>query len=426
MARKTNLALIILIIAILISLIVLPQLSFASQSDEEDEGGITVDDLQIDEDYYGKIKGKNRKVIVYNWGEYISDGSDDMLSVNKAFTQLTGIEVIYLTFSTNEELYAKLNSGNTGYDVIIPSDYMIGKMIEHEMIQPLNYDLLPNSENLDPNFTDPDYDPQGVYSVPYTWGITGIIYNKQLLKDEDIVDSWDILWDEKYEGEILMFSNSRDAFGIAEKKLGYSLNTEDPKELAECLNLLKEQKPLVQAYVMDEIFDKMIGGEATLAPYYAGDAVTMMEDNPNLDFVAPKEGVNIFVDAAAIPVDAPDVEAAHMYINFLMEPQIAAVNAEYIGYATPNIAAHDYMDEEILSNPISYPDDEVIENAEYFLPQSREIGLLVDDYWTELLSSDQKYNMLLVPILMVVAIALTIAINIYRASIKKRKHQYYS
>lgn len=433
MARKTNLLLIVIIASALVFLLVVPHVvspvetNFIEEAAEGEEAGFeieTVEDLVENPEYYTQYKNQNKSVIVYNWGEYISDGSDDMLDVNKAFTELTGIKVLYLTFSTNEELYAKLKSGNAGYDVIIPSDYMVGKMIEEDMLLPLDFEKLPNYNHIEDQFKTSMYDTEGKYSVPYTWGITGIIYNTALIDDGDVIDSWNVLWDEDYLGEILMFSNSRDAFGVAQKKMGYSLNTEDKNELRNSLEALKEQKPLVQAYVMDEIFDKMIAGEATLAPYYAGDAITMIDDNPDLDFCIPKEGVNIFVDAAAIPKTAPNPEMAHVYMNFLMEPKVAAQNSEYIGYATPNGAAKEYIDPELLESDIMYPPQEDLDNAEYFLSQPRETSLLVDSYWTELLSDDEKYNELLVPIILLVAIIATIAINIYRGKNKRRRQNY--
>ena len=377
--------------------------------------------LSLDKSYYEQFKGQGRSLNVYNWGEYISDGSGDMLNVNKAFTEATGIDVYYSTFATNEELYSKLKSGNAGYDIIIPSDYMIGRMIHEDMLIPLDYSKIPNINNIDETFIKPGYDSEGLYSVPYTWGITGIIYNTTLVDPEDDVETWDILWNEKYLNDILMFSNPRDAFGIAEKKLGYSLNTNKQKELRDSLETLKDQKSLVQAYVMDEIFDKMLGGEAALAPYYAGDAITMIDENPDLDFAIPREGTNIFVDAVCIPKGSSNQDEAHMYINFLIEGAVAAANSEYIGYATPNNAAKELLDPEILDNPIAYPDKEVLDKAEYFLVQPRETSLLMDQYWTELLSTDQAYNKLLVPILLVVGILITLAINGYRMFKKKNK-----
>ncbi len=375
-----------------------------------------------DENYYTKFKDDNISINVYNWGEYISDGSDGSLDVNKAFEELTGIDVVYTTFASNEELYAKLKSGGVSYDIIIPSDYMIGRMIAEDMLEPLNFENIPNFSMIDEKFVNPAFDPENKYSVPYTWGVVGLIYNTQYISEED-AKSWDILWDERYMGDILMFSNSRDAFGIALKKLGYSFNTTDEDEINEAAELLKEQKPFVQAYVMDEIFDKMQGEEAAVAPYYAGDAITMIEANENLAFSIPKEGTNIFIDSMCIPKSAKQKEAAEMYINFMLETEVAAANCEYIGYSTPHAEALKTLDEEISSNPIAYPDDETLENTESFLYLPKATSDLYDKLWTQILSNDQRYNEWFVPILMVVCVAVSIGINIMR-SIKKKRNTY--
>lgn len=375
-----------------------------------------------DKSYYERFKGQNISINVYNWGEYISDGSDDTLNVNKAFEELTGIEVVYTTFASNEELYAKLKSGGVSYDVIIPSDYMIGRMAAEDMLEPLNFENIPNFSMIDEKFVNPAFDPDNKYSVPYTWGVVGIIYNKEYVSDED-AQSWDILWDERYMGDILMFSNSRDAFGIALKKLGYSFNTTNEEEINEAAQELKNQKPLVQAYVMDEIFDKMQGGEAALAPYYAGDAITMIAANENLAFSVPKEGTNIFTDSMCIPKGAKQKEAAEMYINFMLETEVAAANCEYIGYSTPHKEALKILDEEISANPIAYPDDEVLENTESFLYLPKNISDIYDKLWTEILSTDQRYNKWFVPALMIVCVGFSLGINIMR-SIKKKRNSY--
>lgn len=378
---------------------------------------------QSDLSYYRQFEGQDISINVYNWGEYLSDGSDGLMDVNKEFQKLTGIKVYYSTYATNEELYSKLKSGNANYDIIIPSDYMIGRFISEKMIKEIDTGALPNFSNIDSAFVNPFYDPSNGYSVPFTWGVVGIIYNKDMVYEDEIT-SWDILWDERYMGNILMFANSRDAFGIAQKKLLYSMNTTDKDELKDCLEELKKQKPLVQAYVMDEIFDKMINGEAALAPYYAGDAVGMIEQNPSLDFAVPQEGTNIFVDALCIPVSSRQSEAAMLYINFLLEPEVGVANAEFIGYASPNSEAKNLLDEEITSNPIAYPGEEVIENAEYFLELPRETSLFMDSLWTELLSTDEEYNRWFVPVFLVLAIGFMVTMNILRA-LKKQGKRYY-
>ena len=229
------------------------------------------------------------EITVYNWGQYISDGTDDGLDVIKAFEEETGIKVNYLTFDSNESMYTKLKTGGTTFDVIIPSDYMIAKLISEDMLEQLDFANIPNYGYIDEAFRNQAYDPENTYSVPYTWGTVGLIYNKNYVSDED-AESWSCLWNSKYQGKLLMFDNPRDAFAIAESMLGYSFNTEDEQELKNCADLLATQSPVLQGYVMDQIFDRMERGEAWAAPYYAGDYLTMVEENPDLGFSHPKEG----------------------------------------------------------------------------------------------------------------------------------------
>ncbi|WP_085834132.1 ABC transporter substrate-binding protein [Clostridium merdae] len=319
---------------------------------------------------------------VYNWGEYISNGVDGSIDVNKEFTRKTGIQVNYTTFESNENLYAKLVSGGANYDVVIPSDYMVSKLIKEKLVQKLDYKNIPNSKYIDANFLKPVYDPTNEYSVPYTWGVVGIFYNKNHIKET--VDSWDILWNEKYAGKILMFDNPRDAFGIAQKRLGFSFNSNNPNEWEEAAMLLKQQKPLVQAYVMDQIFDKMASGEAWLAPYYAGDAATLVDSNPEIGFAIPtKNGTNFFVDAMCIPSTAQNKAAAEAYINFLCNPEIAAANVSYIGYSTPESAAKALLPEEVQNNPIYYPPKEILQQSETFATLPEDTNLLLDTLWAE-------------------------------------------
>ena len=242
------------------------------------------------------VSAAREEITVYNWGQYISDGSDDSLDVIAAFEEATGIHVNYLTFDSNESMYTKLKTGGASYDVIIPSDYMIAKLIEEDMLEPLDFANIPNYEYIDEAFRNQACDPENLYSVPYTWGTVGLIYNRNYVSDED-AESWSCLWNSKYAGKLLMFDNPRDAFAIAESMLGYSLNTEDFTELKNCADLLAQQKPVLQGWVMDQIFHKMQRGEAWAAPYYAGDYLTMVEENPDLGFSHPKEGYNIFIDA---------------------------------------------------------------------------------------------------------------------------------
>ncbi|MBC8569433.1 ABC transporter substrate-binding protein [Zongyangia hominis] len=376
-----------------------------------------------DESYYQKFKGQGISINVYNWGEYISDGAEEgTINVNKEFEDLTGIKVNYSTFASNEELYAKLKSGGANYDIIIPSDYMIGRMIKENMLEPLNFENIPAFKNISSQFVNPIYDPDNAYSVPYTWGTVGIIYNTTMVDGD--VDSWDILWDARYMGDILMFANSRDAFAIAQKRLGYSFNTGNPDELEKAAESLKEQKPLVQAYVMDEIFDKMQAGEAALAPYYAGDAITMIADNPDLAFAVPREGTNRFVDAICIPKGSQQQEAAEMYINFLCEPEVGLANCEYIGYSTPNDAAMELLDDEMRNNPIAYPSEEVLQNTETFLSLDDDANKLMDKLWTDIMSTNEGTNQWLIPVFLVLCIVASITINVVRRIRKKRDSMY--
>lgn len=397
-----------LICGFLVTLIALSTVAFAEENSP-----------QYDLEYYQRFKNNNITLNVYNWGEYMSDGSDDSLDVNKEFENLTGIKVVYTQFATNEELYSKLKMNSVSYDVVIPSDYMIARMINEDMLLPLNFDNIPNFKYIDDIFKKPSYDPENKFSVPYTWGTVGIVYNTKMVEDE--ITSWNSLWDERYANNILMFKNPRDAFGIAELKLGYSLNTENEDELKKTADELAKQKPLVQAYVMDQIFDKMQGGEAAIAPYYAGDALTMIEANPDLNFVIPKEGTNIFTDAAVIPKNAKQKEVAEMYINFLNEPNVASENIQYIMYSSPNWGAKELLPEEIRNNDIIYPSNDVITNTEYFNNLSLETNTLIDSLWTDMLSFNQSYNKWTMPIFIVGGLVFSASLIVLKKVRKKKR-----
>lgn len=380
-----------------------------------------------DEAYYSQLKGKDVSINVYNWGEYIANGDDGCMDINKEFEELTGITVNYTLFDTNESMYAKIKSGSSSYDVIFPSDYMVSRMIQEGMLSKLDYSLIPNFEYIDERFVNPEYDPLNEYSVPYTWGTVGLIYNYDKLGFDPT--SWDILWDELYSGEILMFSNSRDAFGLTLMRLGYDINSQEKLELDHAAAELKAQKPFVQAYVMDQIFDKMQGNEAALAPYYAGDAVNMMAENESLRFVIPEEGSNWFADAACIPApsDSFDEErylAAHMYINFLNEPNVAAENIEYIQYSTPNTAALALLDEETQNNPIIYPDDELLDSCQAYVNLSTETNMYMDTLWTDLMSAAPEYNEWAMPLFLAGCLAACVAITVGKKQYRRRKEQF--
>ena len=322
------------------------------------------------EEYYKGAK-PGEVLNVFNWGEYISDSYEDgMLDVNKEFEKLTGIKVNYVTFESNEDMYAKIKNGGASYDIVVPSDYMIERMAVEGLLQKFDVDSLPNYHYIDEKYRNMYFDENNEYCVPYNVGLVGLIYNTKMV--EGTPDSWKIMWDEKYAGKILMIDNPRDAFAIPQKIFGYSLNSTDEKELSDVAQMLIDQKPLLQGYVMDEVYNKMESGEAAMVPYYVGDFITMHDVNPDLAFVYPKEGVNIFVDAMCIPACAQNVSAAMKYINFMLDPEIGICNAWYIGYASPNTGVvnnPEYAD--YAENKLLYPDEESMPDTEYFhnLPQ---------------------------------------------------------
>ena len=332
------------------------------------------------------LGGKTEQVTinVYNWGQYISDGSDDTLDVIAAFEEAyPNIKVNYSTYDSNEIMYAKLANGGITVDVIIPSDYMIGRLIHEDMLLELDFDNIPNYQYIDENFKNTAYDPENKYSVPYTWGTVGLLYNTKYVSEEDVT-GWELLWNEKYKGKILTFGNSRDAFGITQYLLGYDVNSTDKDELLKCAEKLKEQKPVLQNYVMDEIFATMENEEAWIAPYYAGDCLTMMDNNPDLAFYLPQDqGFNLFIDAMCIPKCASQKEAAETFINFLCDPEIAAGNMEWIGYGTPLTAAKEYMDPEILEDPVTYPSEEVLKNGTSYAYLPDEITRYVEELFMQ-------------------------------------------
>ena len=301
---------------------------------------------------------------VYNWGQYISDGTDGYIDVNAEFTRRTGIKVNYSTYDSNEALYSKLKTGGASYDIIIPSDYMVAKLIEEDLVQKLDFVNIPNYANIDNEFKNRTFDASNEFSVPYSWGCVGLIYNSKYVTET--VTSWNLLWDSDYSGKILMFDNSRDAFAIAQQLLGIDVNTTSTQDLDEAAAKLSEQKALVQSYVMDQVFSQMETEEAWIAPYYAGDFLTMKSENNDLDFCFPEEGFNLFIDSICVPTGAQNKTGAEKYINFLCEPEISGQNMEYLGYATPVTAAKAFMDPEIADNPIAYPSEEILSRGVSF------------------------------------------------------------
>ncbi|MGN0153275.1 MAG: extracellular solute-binding protein [Lachnospiraceae bacterium] len=323
----------------------------------------------------------SEKVIVYNWGEYLDPEVIDM------FEEETGIEVIYDEYETNETMYPKVEAGAAEYDVVCPSDYMIQKMIQNDLLAEIDFDHVPNAKNIDEAYYEQsrEFDPENKYSVPYCVGTVGILYNKTMV--EEPVDSWDILWDEKYADNILMQDSVRDAFMVALKKLGYSMNSTDEEELKEAKNALIEQKPLTQAYVVDQVRDKMIGNEAAIGVIYSGEAIYSQRENPDLEYVIPKEGTNVWIDSWCILKDAPNKENAEKFINFLCRPDIALMNFEYITYSTPNAEARKLIeDEDIRNSEIAFPDLSKYDHLETFQYLGEDADKLYNALWKEVKS----------------------------------------
>jgi len=321
------------------------------------------------------------KVYVFNWGEYIDPEVLDL------FEKKTGITVVYEEFETNEDMYPKIQTGAVQYDVICPSDYMIQKMISEGLLAEIDFNNVPNIKYIDPAYlkSAEGFDPGNKYSVPYCWGTVGILYNK-IMVDEPI-DSWAAIFDEKYSGEILMMDSVRDAFGIALTYLGYDLNSTNEAELEEAKALLKQQYPLVQAYVVDQVRDKMIGGEAALGVIYSGEAIYTQRENPDLEYVVPKEGSNVWIDAWVIPKNCRSKKNAEAFINFMCDPEIALKNFEYITYSTPNKAAREMIeDEEIKNSPIAFPDQSVLDRCKTYQYLGEKIESLYIEKWNEVKS----------------------------------------
>jgi spermidine/putrescine-binding protein len=323
-------------------------------------------------------KESKEKVYVYNWGEYIDEEVLDL------FEEETGIEVVYDEFEQNEDMYAKIQAGAVQYDVVCPSDYMIQKMIDEDLLTEINFDNVPNIKNIDPaNLKSAEnFDPGNKYSVPYCWGTVGILYNKTLV--DGPIDSWSALFDEKYSGDILMIDSVRDAFMIALSYLGYDINTTDETQLEEAKDLLASQYPLVQAYVVDQVRDKMIGKEAAIGVIYSGEAIYTQRENPDLEYVVPKEGSNVWIDGWVIPKNNRNKENAEAFINFMCDPEIALKNFEYITYSTPNMAAKEMItDEDIKNSLVAFPEQSTLENCQTFRYLGEEMEALYIDKWNE-------------------------------------------
>lgn len=334
--------------------------------------------------YYGRanLTSGTEQVIIYNWGEYIDPEVLDM------FEEETGIQVTYEEFETNEIMYPKIQSGAIAYDLVCPSDYMIQKMIQNDLLQPLNFDNIPNAKNIGQVYYEKSrqFDPDNQYSIPYCWGTVGILYNTKMV--EEPIDSWTVLWDTQYKDNILMQDSVRDAFAVALKTLGYSLNSTSIHELTQAKDLLVQQKPLVQAYVIDQVRDKMIGNEAAIGVIYSGEAIYTQTENPDLAYVVPKEGSNMWIDSWVMPKNAPNKENAEKFLDFLCRPEIALMNFEYITYSTPNEKARELIEDPAIRNSeIAFPGDSILSRCETFTYLGEDADEVYNQLWREVKSN---------------------------------------
>ena len=372
--------LITLLISLLLLLSVMPTTALA------DDEYFTQEQI----DYYKNLGLQGTTVNVYNWGEYISDGSEGSMDVIYQFERLTGAKVNYTNFESNENMYSKLSGGGVSYDVIVPSDYMIDRLIDEDMLLPLDYDNIPNMKYINEKYSHLYYDPDQIYTVTYNVGTTVLIYNTKLVSEKPT--SWNVLWDEQYRDKVLMFNNPRDAFAIAQAVLGQDFNSNNEQDWAQAAELLAKQKDLVNpVYVMDEVFNLMESGEYAFATYYAGDYLLMLENNEDLDYCYPEEGVNEFYDALCIPNCSKNKKGGEAFINFMHEPQVAYENCEYIYYHSPNVTVENNEESSLYEEPVIYPENiktQVFKN----LPQN--IIELENNLWTQVksgkLSVDSK------------------------------------
>lgn len=376
---------------------------------------------------------------IYNWGEYLSyddpECYDVLVEFEKYYESTYGqaIQVNYSEFDSNESLYAKIKNGVSGYDVIIPSDYMIARLIQEDLLEPLNFDNIPNYQYIDESFKGLYYDPEDRYTVPYTYGRVGILYNGEMVLEEHVTGTWDLMWNDYYTGKILQFNNSRDAFGTAMYKLGINVNTKDPLQWEKAKNELIKQKPFLKSFVMDEVFGEMMNGDAAISAYYAGDYLYMYEDNDALRFYYPEEGSNLFVDAMCVPKGCQNKEAAEIFINFMLSRDAAIANAETTYYASPNSLVYndpeyaEYMNS-IHENAmeILYPKDFDF-HTEYdefcFKNLDRETLSMVNNLWEDVKISDSIG--ISVYILCILVILVIVAMIVRHAVIWKRRSKYY-
>ncbi|MBQ5399321.1 MAG: spermidine/putrescine ABC transporter substrate-binding protein [Ruminococcus sp.] len=334
---------------------------------------------------FTSCSGYEGEINVYNWGDYIADGSDDNLDTIAKFEEEYNIKVNYTTYETNEELYSILSSSNSQYDVIFPSDYMVEKLIKEDRLQKLNRDNIPNSKNVVEKFKKMSYDPNYEYTVPYSWNVTGLVYNKNMVGDKK-PDSWTYLWDKDFRGKILQFNNSRDAYAIAMQLCGVNPETYTKSDIDKATKKLKEQKPLLKKYVMDQVFNEMEKNQSAIAPYYAGDVFTMMDNNEDLVGVLPKEGSNLFVDNMCIPKNAQNVSGAEKFIDFMTRVDVSAANSEYITYASPVKGAREKSYKELRESELVYPSDEYLEKCYTFRDVDKDVYTYMQEQFVKLMS----------------------------------------
>lgn len=377
-------------------------------------------------DYYKNLGLQGTTVNVYNWGEYISDGGEGSMDVVSEFERLTGATVNYTNFESNENMYSKLVGGGVSYDVIVPSDYMIDRLIDEDLLLPLDYDNIPNMKYIDPQYQNLFFDPDQKYSVCYNVGTTVLIYNKTMVDEEP--DSWSVLWDEQYRDKVLMFNNSRDSFAIAQAYLGKDFNSTTEQDWVECAQLLAEQKDKVNpVYVMDEVFNLMESGEYAFAVYYAGDYLLMAENNEDLGYCFPKEGVNAFFDAFCIPTCSKNKAGGEAFINFMHEPQVAYENCEYIYYRSPNITVEGNEDSSLYGSDVIYPKEEL--NTQYFKNLPQNIIELQNNLWTQVKSgklsvdSKEKDRRIYTECAVLAGVIVLVGIGKMISNAKKKKEQ---
>ena len=377
-------------------------------------------------DYYKNLGLQGTTVNVYNWGEYISDGGEGSMDVVSEFERLTGATVNYTNFESNENMYSKLVGGGVSYHVIVPSDYMIDRLIDEDLLLPLDYDNIPNMKYIDPQYQNLFFDPDQKYSVCYNVGTTVLIYNKTMVDEEP--DSWSVLWDEQYKDKVLMFNNSRDSFAIAQAYLGKDFNSTTEQDWVECAQLLAEQKDKVNpVYVMDEVFNLMESGEYAFAVYYAGDYLLMVENNEDLGYCFPKEGVNAFFDAFCIPTCSKNKAGGEAFINFMHEPQVAYENCEYIYYRSPNITVEGNEDSSLYGSDVIYPKEEL--NTQYFKNLPQNIIELQNNLWTQVKSgklsvdSKEKDRRIYTECAVLAGVIVLVGIGKMISNAKKKKEQ---